>query len=164
MKLPFPSIPAHIRWPGFVVALLLISITASFYTLYKAQTDGGAAIVKDYYEKGKQWDDTAKAIRNGDELTVSVRVMPASSDGEMRPVEISVQDQSGTAVSDLNGMIRALRPHLSAPVAAVPLHPVADSPGTYRQLLPIASDGVWDFEIDGSRGDTPIQTTVRTRL
>jgi hypothetical protein len=164
MNLPIPSIPARIRWPMFVVALLLISITASAYTLYRANSDGGPAIVEDYYTKGKQWDTTARAKRNGSRLTVSVQVLDDTGQNSMHPVIITVTDSAGDAVTDLSGIVRGLRPHLAKPVATVPLQPVDGAPGTYRQLLPIGERGVWDFEIDGARGDTPIRTTTRLRL
>jgi len=162
MRLPFPSVPAHIRWPAFVIGLLLISITASAYTFYQAQADGGAAIVEDYYKKGKAWDQTARAQKAGQAFDVTVDVQALS--GEFRPVEVVVRDADGRAVTDLSGMLHARRPHLTGSVAAVPLVPVDDRPGTYRQLLPVQEPGIWDFVIDGTRADTPVQMTVRLTL
>ncbi|NBC86357.1 MAG: hypothetical protein GVY25_09220 [Bacteroidetes bacterium] len=164
MRNPFSSIPANIRWPMFIIGLLSISITASAYTFYKAHSDGGPAIVENYYEKGKNWNASAEARRNGGRLDVEIRVLPATGDNNMRPVEVTVRDSTGATVDDLTGMIRGLRPHLAAPVASVPLRSVDGTPGTYRQLLPMAAGGIWDFEIDGSLGETPIQTTIRVRL
>ena len=37
-----PLIPSHIAWPGFVVFLLLLSITAAAVTVMAARSDGGA--------------------------------------------------------------------------------------------------------------------------
>ena len=39
---PPPLIPSHIAWPGFVVLLLLLSITAAVATVVAARSDGGA--------------------------------------------------------------------------------------------------------------------------
>ena len=39
---PPPLIPSHIAWPGFVVFLLLLSITAAVVTVMAARSDGGA--------------------------------------------------------------------------------------------------------------------------
>ena len=39
---PPPLIPSHIAWPGFVVVLLLLSITAAAVTVMAARSDGGA--------------------------------------------------------------------------------------------------------------------------
>lgn len=162
MRLPFPAIPAHIRWPAFVIGLLLISITASAYTFYRAHADGGPAIVEDYYKKGKAWNQTARAQTAGQAFDVTVDVQAVS--GELRPVEVVVRDADGGVVTDLSGMLHARRPHRAGSVATVPLVPVDDRPGTYRQLLPIQGSGIWDFVVDGTRGDTPVQMTIRLTL
>lgn len=39
---PPPLIPSHIAWPGFVVFLLLLSVTAAVVTVMAAHSDGGA--------------------------------------------------------------------------------------------------------------------------
>ena len=41
-----PLIPPHIAWPGFVVLLLLMSITAGVVTMIAARSDGGAQVVR----------------------------------------------------------------------------------------------------------------------
>lgn len=163
MNLPVPSVPPHIRWPLFVIALLLISITASAYTFFMAQSDGGAAVVENYYTKGKAWDQTARAQTAGNALDVDLQIGKAEGENHMRMVEVVVRDSSGAPVS-LSGMIRGRRPHLAAPVASVPLQPVDGQPGMYRQMLPIRERGLWDFEIDATRGTTAVQKTIRRNL
>lgn len=37
-----PLIPSHIVWPGFIIFLLLLSITAAAVTVIAARSDGGA--------------------------------------------------------------------------------------------------------------------------
>lgn len=41
-----PLVPSHIAWPGFIVFLLLLSITAAAVTLMAARSDGGAREVE----------------------------------------------------------------------------------------------------------------------
>jgi len=163
MKLPVPSIPPHIRWPFFVVVLLLISITASSYTFFMAQSDGGAAVVENYYTKAKTWDQTARAQTAGNALDIDLQIGEAEGQNHMRMLEVVVRDSSGTPVS-LSGMIRGRRPHLAVPVASVPLQPVEGQPGTYRQRLPVRERGIWDFEIDAMRNTTAVQKTIRRTL
>jgi len=163
MNFPVPSIPPHIRWPLFVITLLLISIAASSYTLFMAQSDGGAAVVENYYTKAKAWDQTARAQTAGNALNIDLQIGEAKGENHMRMLEVVVRDSSGTPVS-LSGMIRGRRPQLAAPVASVPLQPVEGQPGTYRQMLPVRERGIWDFEIDATRGTTAIQKTIRRTL
>ena len=44
---PRPAlIPPHIAWPLFVVALLLMSITAATITVIAANSDGGVQVIE----------------------------------------------------------------------------------------------------------------------
>lgn len=147
-----------------IVALLLTSISASAYTFYKAHSDGGPAIVNNYYEKGKHWNETAAAKKAGSEFSVDVAVLDPTENQALRPVEVTIRDANGEPVRDLSGLLHALRPHKAAPVATVPLHPVEGRPGVFRQSLPVNAAGVWDFQIDGTHRDVSVQTTVRVRL
>ena len=164
MKIPLPKLPPNVAWPLMVVALLLTSITASAYTFHKAHSDGGPAIVNNYYEKGKHWNETAAAKKAGSGLVVDVAVLDPSENQALRPVEVTIRDADGAPVAGLTGMLRALRPHKAAPVATVPLQPVEGRPGVFRQSLPVDARGVWDFQIDGMHHDVSIQKTVRVRL
>jgi hypothetical protein len=164
MKIPLPTLPPNIAWPLMIVALLLTSITASSYTFYKAHSDGGPAIVNNYYEKGKHWNETAAAKKAGSGLVMDVAVLAPSENQALRPVEVTIRDAGGEPVTGFRGMLHALRPHKAAPVATVPLQPVDGRPGVFRQSLPVNATGVWDFQLDGTRGEVSVQKTVRLRL
>ena len=59
MTVPKPSGPHALRqlkWPLFVVALLLISVLAHVFLIAKALHDPGLAVEKDYYRRAIQWD------------------------------------------------------------------------------------------------------------
>ena len=61
-------IPPQIFWPGLVIGILLMSVTAHVVLIVKASSDGGAQAVPDYYEKAANWDATQAreaAIRDG---------------------------------------------------------------------------------------------------
>lgn len=49
-------IPPHILYPGLVIAILLMSVTANVVLVIKASSDGGARAVPDYYDKASRWD------------------------------------------------------------------------------------------------------------
>ena len=41
-----PLIPSHLAWPGFIVLLLAMSITAAVVTVIAARSDGGVRLVE----------------------------------------------------------------------------------------------------------------------
>ena len=142
MKFPVPRIPAHIRWPMVVVALLLTSISWSSYTFYKAQSDGGPAIVENYYQKGKAWNETAQAQTAGRALDITLHIGEATGENHMRMVELVVRDSTGAPV-ELSGMLRGLRPHkasggrcsAASPRKRSPRYVPADAPASRRRAL-----------------------------
>lgn len=146
-----------------IVTLLGISITFSVYTLFAAQSDGGPAVVENYYEKGKNWNESSEARRNGDALSVDVDVQPAGAEKRLRPVAITVRDADGNPVSALRGTVRLYRPQTVKLQATIPLVP-AGEPGVYRQLLPIQSAGLWDVELHATQGSAAVSKTVRIEI
>jgi len=147
-----------------IVALLGISITFSVYTLFAAQSDGGPAVVENYYEKGKNWNASSEARRNGDALSVDVDVQAAGVEKRLRPVVLTVRDADGEPVSALRGTVRLYRPQTVELQATIPLSPVAGEPGVYHQLLPIQSAGLWDVELHANRGSAAVSKTVRIEI
>lgn len=162
-----PSLPPHVGWPLLVVGLLSISISASVYTLFAAQSDGGPEVVSDYYEKGVHWDERRAARQAGDALAVTVDVEPSTDparhDTRLRPVVVTVRDSTGRPVDALRGSIRAFRPQIADPVATIPLS-ATETPGVYRQMVPVTASGLWDFELDVTRDGQALATTVRVEV
>jgi hypothetical protein len=162
--MPIPLPPPSIRWPALIVVLLSISISFSVYTLFAAQSDGGPAIVNDYYQKGKNWNETAETRRRGERLSMDVVVEPAGDEKRLRPVVLTVRSPAGDPVVDLQGAARLYRPQTVEVLATVPLSPVPGQPGTYRQLMPIQSTGLWDVELHATHGGKPLSKTVRVDI
>lgn len=163
--MPF-RIPPHIAWPGFVVALLLMSLTAAAITVVAARSDDGAQVIEDYYGKAARWDETAarRAAVSKHGLRVTVDVLPTDEPAALRPIVVSIQDRTGAPVTGLRGTLLLTRPHETAPAATIPLAPAPNAPGTYRQHAPIQASGLWDFTVEAARDTLAFQTTLRKPL
>lgn len=159
-------LPPHIGWPLLIVGLLLISITASVGTFVIANADGGAQVVDDYYRQAVHWNETAArraaSAALGWEAAVTIR--PEGTAAGLRGVDVLLRDRQGAPVTGLHGTVRALRPQRAGAVAAIPLAPVPDVPGLYRQQMPIDAAGLWDFEITAERDTSIFVTTVRIEV
>lgn len=158
-----PLVPPHIAWPAFVVALLLLGIGSAFEALFAARSDGGAQIVENYYDEALSFDETRAAQVASDALGWTAEVSVGACEGGLCPVEVAVRDRGGAPIDNLTGVVRASRPQDATAVARLPLSP-SETPGVYRQLMPIARAGLWDFAIDAQRGDDRFLTTVRRDL
>lgn len=158
-----PLVPPHIAWPAFVVALLLLGIGSAFEAFFAARSDGGAQVVEDYYHEALSFDETRAARAASDALGWTAEVSVGDCEGGLCPVEIAVRDRDGAVVEGLAGIVRASRPQDAAATVRLPLSP-SETPGVYRQLMPVSAAGLWDFAIEAQRGDARFLTTVRRDL
>lgn len=158
-----PLVPPHIAWPAFVIALLLLGIGSAFEALFAARSDGGAKIVENYYDEALGYDERRAAQAASDALGWTADVSVGACEGGLCPVEVVVRDRGGAPVEDLTGIVRASRPQDATAAARLPLSP-SDSPGVYRQMMPVSAAGLWDFAIDAQRGDDRFLTTVRVEF
>ncbi len=159
-------LPPHIAWPLFVIALLSMSVATVTITVMAARSDGGAQVVEDYYQKAVNWDETAalQAASKALGWQVDVTVSSASGEATERAVEIVVLDRDGQPVEEAQGALRAFRPHRAEVIAERRLTAVPDTPGLYRQTLPIQQAGLWDFEITATKDSLRFQTTIRKEV
>lgn len=143
------NIPPHIAWPSFIVFLLMVGIGGAFAALIAARSDGGVQIVDDYYQKAVNWDETMSQQSESAALQwkVEIDVFPPETTSPLRPVEIKFLDHTGNPIPYLKGTVRIYRPQVLQPLAEIPLSEIDGRPGTYRQLLPLSGEGIWDFEI-----------------
>lgn len=158
-------LPPHIAWPLFIVALLGMSITIAVITVVLARSDGGAQIVDDYYQKAINWDETHARQAASEALGWQTNIVVGTDLADnARPVTITITDRNGTPVTQLQGTVRARRPHLSDVVAERPLQSVAQQPGVYQNTFPIDQVGLWDFEIVAEQDTLLFQTIIRKEV
>lgn len=145
MKLP--SIPAHIFWPGLIIALLLSSVGWSATILMAAQSDGGPQVIPDYYQRSVDFEQEIQARRTWQNLGWTVDVEHSESMSEL-----VVVDADGEPVADLEGSLVFRRPSLALPIGASNLIESQDEPGRYRFDDLADAIGLWDLELELQRG------------
>lgn len=157
-------IPPHIAWPGFVVLLLGLSITAAVLTLVLANSDGGVQVIDDYYTRAVHFDEaqSRRAAFGQTGWTMMVDVEAPGTNAGLHPVVVTFRDAEGAPVTGLRGTLRALRPQRARAVATIPL--VEAEPGVYRQQVPVNAAGLWDFEVEARRDTLAVEHTVRLEL
>lgn len=155
------SLPPHIAWPMFIIALLLMGMVATMYTVVIANRTP-PQVVENYYEKALAWDEqqaqTAASEALGWTLNLSVEGQTAGP----RAIAVSLRDASGALLTDLTGTIRAHRPDQIGAQAEQPLTVRAD--GTYEVQMTLPKTGLWDFEVIAERHDERFTQTVRREI
>lgn len=144
-----------------IVVLLLSGTASTFGVLFAARSDGGPAVLDDYYQQALRWDTLARqqAASNALGWHVQVQVLPSSTPEHL--VLLVLTDRHGQPLTGLTGTIRAFRPEQVAVQSTAVLQADPATPGHYRQPLTLHKAGLWDFEIVAQRGRDRFQTKVR---
>lgn len=155
-------IPDHIRWPGLVVAILGLSVTANIVLVMAARSDGGAQVEPDYYRKAVAWDarqdllDRSAALRWDMHLTVS-------GASEASVITVTVLDRDGAPIPNLEASV-SVHHAAESEVRTVALAPIDGQPGVYRGQGALARPGLWDFDVALAQGETRFLAQVRQEL
>ena len=158
-----PIIPSHITWPGFVVALLMLSIIAAFQAFFAAQSDGGAQVVEAYYDAAIRFEDEQAARAASAALGWSATVEAEPCDRARCPIDVVVLDRAGAPVEGLAGRLRTSRPQRAGTVEELPLE-ASGAPGRYRALAILDRAGLWDFELTLHRGTEAFEASIRREI
>ena len=146
-------IPAHLFWPGLVIALLSISVIAMSTTMVLAVSDPSFALVEDYEAKAGAWDETA-ALRHASaklgwvaEITFGDAVDAFGA----RARVITLLDDAGEPVRGAAARAIAFHPARSRDRQDVAL--TESEPGVYAGRFTPRREGLWEFELSAVRGD-----------
>ena len=153
-------IPPHIAWPLMIVGFLLLGVTWSLGVVVASQSDGGPAVVNDYYQKAINWDQEIKRRARSDAFkwSLSMELKNSSTDPTL---VTTILDAMGEPVDGFQGSIIATRPQIAEPVAVLHLVELETAPGVYVSAFPQLSKGIWDFKIDAENDAAVVYTTMR---
>ena len=154
----------EILWPGFVVVLLLLGMGSAFAALYFAQSDGGAAVLQNYYREGVAWDSVAASRSHFDRAgwTATIEIPAPEPGGRARTVFIALRDSAGQPVRGVDADLAVYTPDRSAPVDRIALEPAADDRLGAETVVLVP--GLWDFEVVGSHEGQPFSHRIRREL
>ena len=153
-------IPPHILYPGIVVAILSYSIISSYFLVRASQSDGGAQVLENYYERSVHWDDHQAVVSYSDALNWQLRwELLEGPEGF-----VTIVDAYNTPVVGVGGKLRLRRPQLAEDVSVREIEAVASRPGVYRFDQVELSDGYWDVVLEGEYNQRPILFTERQQI
>jgi nitrogen fixation protein FixH len=159
------KIRPDIAWPVFIIALILLGMSAGFGVVIASRWDGGPEIIKNYYAESLAWNETmetrAESARLGWKITTRVEGRARSE--EPVPVVLSVVDADGAPLDGLTGQVKLSRPHRAEEVGFMDLAP-AGEPGAYRLLIPQGFPGLWDLGLNVRRDEANLIQTLRVEI
>ena len=141
------KIPAHIVWPGFVLALLGMSVTMVTITVVAAVGDPSFAVESDYHDKAMRWDDHVAQQARNSELGWQVAVAISSMPGDGEPALIvRLTDRAGAPI--VGAAVEGACFHYAVADRVQTLGFVAtDEPGAYAAPAILHRAGLWDLRL-----------------
>ncbi|MFG0259689.1 MAG: FixH family protein [Phycisphaerales bacterium JB041] len=141
------KIPANIAWPGFVLALLGMSVTMVTITVVAAVGDPSFAVESDYHDKAIRWDDqVAQEARNAElgwRVAPSLGSMPDSGGPALF---VRLTDRDGSPIS--GAVVEGSSFHYAAADRVQTLSFVeAGEPGAYAAPARLERAGLWDLRL-----------------
>lgn len=157
-------IPAHIKYPGMVVLLLIGTVVSQMFLLRAALSNKGPQVEQDYYQRAVDWDQEAAAraafTRSGLRVATQYRRV---DDGGTELLFV-IRDAKDAPAQKMRGEVKVQHLAQAAPLYEGALEPVAERPGVYRARVPQGAQGLWDADLTLTRGDEQLQVRVRTEV
>jgi nitrogen fixation protein FixH len=140
-------IPAHIFWPGMVVGLLSVSLTAATITVVAAVGDSSFAVEKDYYTKGLEWDAHVAQQRHNEELGWSAEIGRGGPDAAGHgTLEVRLLDRVGIPLE--GAQVEATYFHFTNKAGAVTVNlAAAKTAGVYAAAADLGREGLWSVAL-----------------
>lgn len=155
------KIPAHIFWPGMILTLLGVAITASFTILYFSTSDGGPQVIPDYYQKSVDYDEYYDARMASIDLGWQIDIH-LNGDGE--PATMTIVDADDEPLEAIEGTIAFYRPSEAQSLAQSELQPVDGEPGAYTFEDHTYPGSYWDLDLDLIQDDRRFIDRIRTEV
>jgi|SRR5690554_324899 len=154
------SIPSHIRYPAMIFALLGMTLVVNTILIIAINSDGGAQVVDDYYEKSIAWDEYAatRSESAARHWTLNFEIQ------RNQPGRLAVHGPDQKPVEGLVAELHLRRPQLADDVALVALNPVVGEPGVYHFEHPVTRAGLWDIIVEGEFEGRPVLLQHRHQI
>ncbi len=144
MRAFFAKIPAHVRYPGMILGLLICSSAAQFILLRMALSGDGLQVEPDYYNRALGWEQTQQMRALGWRVAVQ-EVISGDAPGVVH-VKAKITGGDGEPLAGVSGTVEGLRPHLAEAQFLRPLLVKPSSPaGEVTFIAPMPERGLWDL-------------------
>ena len=152
-------IPASVRWPVMIVALLGVNVLICFYTIATALSNP-ATLEKDYYERAVDWDNVRAVREAADRLGWTVALLVRDG-GSTATLDVRTADGSAVPLdsAELEYWHRARAADVRTASFGAPVDGTTE-PGLGRAApIEIRSPGIWEFRLTLRAGETEAEVT-----
>lgn len=150
-----------LEWPIGVAVVLVLTVAGNIYVAMRANEDPSVHVEEDYYQKAVRFDADQALKKRSDRLGWHLTVSAARTSASDAAVTAALTDSAGAPVRGavVRFAVRAIARENDVFKAVG-----VETNGAYIASLPMARRGLWDVNVEASRGPDRYVTTQRVEL
>jgi nitrogen fixation protein FixH len=154
----------EIRWPLFIVGLLVAQVLLGMFFLYRATSDPSFAVEEDYYQKAIAWDDKLAQDRVNAELgwRVETSLQSVPRTGDSAELAVKVFDRGGAPVAGATVSVETFHNVRAGNILRGTLGET--SPGVYVIALPMRRPGIWEVRLTVNHNGATFTSRQRSMM
>ena len=154
----------EVRWPLFIIGLLVMQVGLGLFFLFKATSDTSFAVEEDYYQKAVNWEDKQAQDQKNSQLgwTLDQSVGAINDDQTSRTVTAELRRADGSAINAATVRIETFHNVRAGEILRGDLKETA--PGLYEIQLPMLRPGLWEMRFTVESGSETFTHTAREHL
>lgn len=151
-------------WVSLVVTLLGLQLVIGYVAIKLATGDPTVAVIPDYHDQAVAWDVSHKATTAADRMgwTVDITASDIADDRGMRATEVTVRDETGSPVDDLQIVGMVYHHARAGEVSRFDMPSVGQ--GRYLTLAPMERTGLWQVEVQIEGAEQPMRKSTAIEI
>lgn len=154
----------EIRWPLFIIGLLVLQVGLGIFFFMKATSDPSFAVEEDYYQKAVNWEGKQAQDRTNAELgwTLTPIVGPIDESLTTRLLTAELRDRDDIPLTGATVRVETFHNIRAGEILRAGL--VETIPGLYETHLQMQRPGLWEIRFSVVRGTDTFTHTARVHV
>ena len=154
----------EVRWPLFIVGLLVFQVGLGAFFFWKATSDPSFAVEEDYYQKAVNWEAKQAQDRTNAELgwTLDQSVGAINDDRTTRTLIAELHDADDSPITGAIIQVETFHNVRAGEILRAELKEA--KPGQYSTQLPMLRPGLWEIRFTVESDSETFTHTARDHL
>lgn len=150
-----------LQWPIGVAVVLVLTVAGNIYVAMRANDDPSVHVESDYYQKAVRFDADQALKKRSDRLGWSVTLRASRTSATASMLTAALVDSTGAIVrgATVRFTARAIARENDVLKATA-----AEAGDGYVAALPMTRRGIWEVDVEASRGPDRYVTVQRIEL
>lgn len=154
----------EIRWPLFIIGLLVLQVGLGIFFFMKATSDPSFAVEENYYQKAVNWEGKQAQDRTNAELgwTLTPIVGPTDEGLSTRLLTAELTDRDNSPLAGATVGVETFHNSRAGEILRANL--TETILGHYEAHLPMQRPGLWEIRFTVAKGSDAFTHTARVHV